>query len=387
MKFLLQSFPIKGRTLALLVVLVPMLALFVYVGMRSGPLAPVSITVVQVQSKVLTPALFGIGTVQARYTHSIGPTYAGRLASLSVDVGDRIHRGQLLGEMEPVDLDFRLAAQDAAIERARASVSEAQSRLEFAQTQAERYEQLFAVKSTSQEVLATKRHELRLARASLDVATRELERVQTERQGLQAQRDNLRLVSPVDGLVVKRDLEPGTTVVAGQTVIEVIDPDSLWVNTRFDQINATGLAQGQAANVVLRSRAGEVLPGEVTRVEPLADAVTEEMLAKVAFKRTPTPLPPIGELAEVTVELDGLPSSPVIPNAAIRRDGAQPIVWKVVSGELQRTPVTLGVHDLDGNVQVLRGLQAGDEVVVYSDSDVNAERPIKIVGQIAGASK
>ncbi|AWB35884.1 efflux RND transporter periplasmic adaptor subunit [Orrella marina] len=379
--------PIKGRTLALVAVLLPLLAVFVYVGLRSGPLAPVAVTVVQVQTREITPALFGIGTVQARYTHAIGPTSAGRLDSLRVDVGDRVRQGELLGEMDPIDLDFRLTAQDAAIERARAGVREAQSRLEFAQTQAERYEQLFAVKSTSQEMLATRRQELRLMRASLDVATRELDRVQAEREGLQAQRDNLRLRSPIDGLVVKRDIEPGTTVVAGQAVFEVIDPDSLWINTRFDQINATGIAKGQPADIALRSRAGQILSGEVVRIEPLADSVTEEMLAKVTFMRTPQQLPPIGELAEVTVTLDGLKPAPAIPNAAIRRDGARPIVWRIVDGELQSATVTLGVRDLDGNVQVLTGLEPGDDVVVYSESELRAGRAIRIVTDIAGVSK
>jgi len=384
MKSLLQFLPIKGRTLALLLVLLPLIAIFIYVGMSSGPLAPVSVTVAQVHSRALTPALFGIGTVQARYGHAIGPTYAGRIASLLVDVGDTVNAGQILGEMDNIDLDDRLDAQTAVIERAAASLTEAKARLEFAQTQAKRYEDLFAVKSTSQEVLATKQQELRLIETALYGASQELARAKAERQGMQAQRDSLRLISPIDGLVIKRDAEPGTTVVAGQTIIEIIDPKSLWVNTRFDQINATGLAQGQRATIVLRSRRGQVLAGQVTRVEPIADAVTEEALAKVSFTNSPEPLPPIGELAEVTVELSGLPTTLVIPNAAIRRDGNQPIVWKVVNGNLQSTAITLGISDLDGRVQVLDGLARDDEIVVYSDRDLDAHSPIKIVIDIVG---
>ena len=387
MKSLLQSLPIKGRTLALLSVLVPLIVVFVYVGLRSGPLAPVTVTVASVQSKSLEPSLFGIGTVQARFRHAIGPTYVGRLETITVDVGDSVKAGQLLGEMDAIDLDDRLAAQDAAIARASASLAETQARLEFAQTQAKRYEDLFAARSTSQEVLATKQQELRLTQAVLDIATRELARVTAERAGLQAQRDNLKLTAPIDGLVVKRDVEPGTTVVAGQTVIEIMDPDSLWINTRFDQINATGLTQGQPAEIVLRSRRGQPLEGIVTRVEPLADAVTEEMLAKVSFTQTPQQLPPIGELAEVTIKLSGQPQTIAIPNAALRRNGSQPIVWKVVAGNLQSTPVTLGVSDLDGNVQVLDGLAEGDEIVVYSDAELKADSPIRVVADIAGAQQ
>jgi HlyD family secretion protein len=61
--------------------------------------------------------------------------------------------------------------------------------------------------------------------------------------------------------------------------------------------------------VALRSRRGETLDGQVLRTELRADAVTEELLAKVAFDAVPRPLPPIGERAEVTVRLPALPQA------------------------------------------------------------------------------
>lgn len=387
MKSLVQSMSLKGRTLVLLAVLLPLLAAFIYVGLRSGPLAPVPVMVMRVQSKALTPAVFGIGTVEARYRHIVGPTQAGRLASLTVDVGDNVAVGQILGEMDPVDLDDRILAQEAAVERGRASVAEAQARLEFAQTQARRYERLFEVKSTSQEIHATKRQELRLAELGLNVVARELDRALADRDALRSQRRSLLLISPVEGRVVRRDVEPGTTVVAGQAVVEIIDPARLWINTRFDQVSATGLAPGQSAQVQLRSRRYDTIAGEVTRLETLADAVTEEMLAKISFLDPPVPSPAIGELAEVTIELAGLPETVVIPNAAIRRDAGQTIVWRVRGGSLERVPVKLGIGDLSGNVQVLEGLDEGDEVVVYSASDLNADTPFRLVTELVEAEK
>lgn len=386
MTSIVSRFSLKRRTVALATVLMILLGTFIYVGLRSGPLAPVAVTVSLVQERAITPAVFGIGTVQARYTHAIGPIAAGRLASLKVDVGDLVQRGQVLGEMEPVDLDHRIAAQDATIERVRATVSETRARLAFAHTQAERYQQLFAVKSTSQEIFASKQQELRLAQAGLDVATQELTRAQAEREGLQAQRENLRLKSPVDGLVVKRDVEPGSTVVAGQTVVEVIDPHSLWIHARFDQIRATGLERGQSAEIALRSRTDQILSGEVLRVEPLADSVTEELLAKVSFLNNPTSRPPVGELAEITVRLPALPRTPSIPVAAIRRDGANAIVWRVVGNSIESVSVTLGAGDLDGNVQVTSGLNPGDQVVTYSESALTPERSIRVVASLPGAT-
>ena len=211
--------------------------------------------------------------------------------------------------MDPVDLDERILAQTASFRHAEAMLLEAAARQAYAGSQARRYEQLFATHAVSEEALAAKRQELQVADAALTAAQADLARARSERAAMGAQRSNLRLVAPVDGVVVLRNADPGTTVVAGQAVVEVIDPASLWINVRFDQSSASGLAAGLAARIVLRSRADQSLAGHVLRLEPKADAVTEEILAKVGFDVLPELLPPVGELVEVTVDLPALPTA------------------------------------------------------------------------------
>lgn len=375
---------IQGRTLALLAVLIPLLALFIYVGLRSGPLAPVAVTVATVEVRSIALALFGIGTVEARATYKIGPIFAGRIKRLEVDVGDRVKAGQVLGEMDPVDLDDRVRSLEFAFRRAEAALREADARHAHAQAQARRYEQLFSGRSVSEEMLATKRQELQIADAALTATREDLARTRADREGLLAQRSSLRLLAPVEGVVVARNADPGTTVVAGQAVVEIIDPKNLWINTRFDQISASGLAGELPARIVLRSRSDQTLPGRVLRVEPKADAVTEETLAKVVFDAIPQPAPPVGELAEVTVALPALPAVPVIANAAVRREGDQVGVWKIVGGALHFSPLTLGAADLNGFVQVREGLQVGDQVVLYSEKPLTAKSRIHVVDAIPG---
>ena len=375
---------LQRRTLALVVVLVTLLALFVYVATRSGPLAPVTVTVATVESRTLAPSLFGIGTVEARYTYKIGPTVAGRVKRVGVHVGDLVKAGQILGEMDPVDLDDRVRSQESGLKRAEAALREAAARQSYAETQARRYEELLAVRSTSEEIVATKRQERQIADAALSVAREDLARSRSDRDALAAQRSNLRLISPVDGVVVLRDAEPGTTIVAGQVVVEVIDPKSIWINVRFDQISASGLAADLPVRITLRSRKDQQLKGRVVRVEPKADAVTEEMLAKVVFDTLPKSLPAIGELAEVTVDLPGLPAAPVISNAAVRREGDKVGVWQLVGDDLRFTPVRLGTSDLDGHVQVLHGLKEGDEIVTHSEKALTSQSRVKIVERLAG---
>ena len=393
-----KYFSIYGKSIALASVVLLLVVLLAYVALGAGPLAQIEVTVEQVASKALQPALFGIGTVEARFTHKIGPTVAGRIKRVDVQVGDSVKAGDLLGEMDPVDLDDKLAGQEAAVKRAQASVlaveaqvQEVAARKAFAQVQSQRYALLLVSRSVSEEGASIKRQELEIANASfaavqanLDASRQELIRARADREGLLRQRMNLRLISPIDGTVSRRDADAGTTVVAGQSVVEVIEPQSVWVNVRFDQQRAQGLTVPLPAKIVLRSRTGEPLEGRLVRVEPHADAVTEEVLAKVEITLRPGVMPPIGELAEVSVALPAQAVSPVVSNASLQRVDGRLGVWVIENDQLNFVPVKTGVSDLEGHVQILQGLLGGERVVVYSYKALKASSRIKVVGSIAG---
>jgi len=113
------------KLIALVLLTVVMLAGIAFVLRRAGPFAPVRVTVVTASEGVLSSALFGIGTVEARRSFLIGPTSAGRVLRVLVDVGDSVKAGQLLAEMDPVDIDSRLAALDASVARAASVIAAA----------------------------------------------------------------------------------------------------------------------------------------------------------------------------------------------------------------------------------------------------------------------
>jgi HlyD family secretion protein len=369
-----------------------LLVAFAMVVARSGPLAPVRVTVAEVAQGEVEPELFGIGTVEARRSYLIGPTSAGRVLSVLVDVGDRVRTGQLLAEMDPVDLQQRSAALQASVQRAASGMASAEAQLHDAQARhalaaanAKRYIELGDKNFISASVVEAKLQEqasaaaaLKAAEANLAAARQDTTRLKAEREGIARQQQNLRLVAPADGIVVSRDAEAGTTVVAGQAVLKLADPGSLWVRTRFDQGRSTGLAEGLPAEIVLRSNPVQALAGKVARVEPLSDSVTEERIAQIAFDALP-PGQSIGELAEVTLKRGKTPTALVLPNASIRRQGGVAGVWKLEDGAPKFAPVRLGEAGLDGRVQVLDGLKAGDRVVVYSEKELAAGSNIRIV--------
>ena len=82
-----------------------------------------------------------------------------------------------------------------------------------------------------------------------------------------------------------------------------------------------------------------------------------------------------------------LPAAPLIPNAAVQREGDKVGVWQIVDGDLHFSPVKLGTSDLNGYVQVREGLKNGDQVVTYSEKALTARSRIHVVEHIPGVSR
>lgn len=404
----MKNKPLVLRRLALGTLALALIGALAFVALRTGPLAPTRVTVTTVQEGRLRPALFGIGTVEARRSWMVGPTTAARVLSVKVDVGDAVKAGQMLAEMDPIDLDQRLTALGAGLARAastqaaaQAQVNDAIARRELATINARRNQDLAAQNFISAGALESRMQEkasadaaLQAAQANLSGTAQDIARQQAERAALQQQRSNMRLLAPADGVVTSRDAEAGTTVVAGQPVLRLIDPDSLWVKLRVDQARSNGLAPGLGASIVLRSRPHTPIAGQVARVELLADAVTEERIAQVVFNPPTASGSPeaasgttlvasVGEMAEVTLQLPETTTTLLLPNASIQRQQGQTGVWRLDDGKPVFAPVRLGTSSLSGQVQVLDGLKAGDTVVVFSQKAVTAGARVQVVPALA----
>lgn len=376
------------RSRTKVVVLVASLGLFVaafaWLLTTKGPLAPVGVQLGTVVRGDLHPTIFGIGTVDARLAYAVGPVAPGRLLRVLVDQGDTVTAGQLLAEMDPIDLDRRVEAAQSAVARARAGlravnaqVSEANSRARLARTNRDRDLNLMKRNVISQQALDNSKSEaeraeaaLAGARANVAVTQKDIERIEADAEAIALLRESLKLVSPADGVVVSRDAEPGTTVVGGQAVLRIVVPESLWVRARVDQSRAQGLKVGQASTITLRSAPNVAHPGHVARVEIQSDSVTEERVVAVAFEPLPAPLY-LGELAEVTIQVPGESGVLIAPSAAITRADGHIGVWQVVEGRAHFTPVEIGDQGQAGVTRIRSGLAEGSSIIVYSSAQLH----------------
>lgn len=368
-----------------------------WVSTKTGPLAPIQVSVGQVDEGSVSPHRFGIGTVEAERSWVLGHTATARLRSLAVDVGNRVQAGQVLAEMDLVDFDERLRALDASVARAAsqqqaaaALAQDATARLALARANHQRNLDLARQQFISTGALESREQELQSAQAALVVAEANLragvqdaQRLAAERAGLKEQRERLRLRAPADAVVVARDAEAGATVVAGQAVFKLVDPTSLRLRVRIDQGQSAGLALGTPAQVVLRSQPHQTHPGRVARLEWLADSVTEERLILVAFESVPEGVS-IGEMAEVTLLLPATSPGLRVPSASLQGWQGRSGVWRLDHGQVRFVPVQVLARGSDGQVLVQAAdkaepLATGDSVVVHSQRALAPDARIRTV--------
>lgn len=384
-----------GRRAALIAAGIAGAFLLAWLVTSQGPFAPVKVTLAKVEQGPLVASTFGIGTVEARRSYALGPTLASRVARVLVDQGDVVKAGQLLAELDPVDLEDRVASGWLAAERAASTIraaaaqlAEAQSRAQLAIVAARRSADLRTQGFVSQEAADAKGHEANAAKAAADAAAAQLaaarrdhERVLADVAGVGKLRAQARLISTVDGVVSARLVEPGTTIAAAQAVVQVIDPASLWIKARIGQGQAGGVRVGQSAEIVLRSDPKRAYRGQVERVDWVSDAVTEERIINVGFAAQPEALS-VGELVEVTIRTTDLPNVRSVPAAAVKRLERQDGVWQVIDGRIGFRPVKVGITTLDGRSQILDGLETGNEIVVHSEQVLQPDTKVKVVPAI-----
>ena len=102
---------------------------FAWVFTTQGPLSAVKVTVTRASTGDLPNAVFGVGSVEARRNYSIAPLTVSRIARVQVDQGDTVKAGQLLVELDPVDLDARATSSQQAAERAADNIRVAEAQL------------------------------------------------------------------------------------------------------------------------------------------------------------------------------------------------------------------------------------------------------------------
>lgn len=351
------------------------LAVIVAVVIYRVKFAAMPVEAFEVKPGIVADEVMGTGTLEARVKTTISPRIQERLAEVLVDQGDAVSADQLLARLDEGELKRQVGVAEAAlaaarstaervrVDEARAAAVEQQARQEH-----KRISDLVATRVSSPAEMDKAVEQLHIAEAELKrarAATAEAgQQVVTTERNLDYHRERLTFAeirSPYDGLITKRDRDPGGVVVPGSSILQLIATNELWISAWVDETASAALADGQKARVMFRSETGKSYPGELARLGRETDPETREFLVDVRVSELP-PNWTIGQRAEVFIETARKADALAVPLTCLQWHSGKPGVFVAERGKASWRDVTLGLR---GNVvvEVTQGLSPGDKVV------------------------
>lgn len=336
---------------------------------------PTAVVSRRVEEGEIVAEVMGTGTLDAHVKATISTKIPGRLGKIFVDEGDRVSAGREVARLDDRDLrheveieEANVTAHQANVERLVADTAYAKSVLGLARNNHQRAQKLAVAKAVSQEEMDraveafdTARAGLERAEAALVEGRKQLIAVEKTLDFRQARLDETVILAPFDGLIVRRDRDPGDVVVPGSSILALVSQAEIRVGAWVDESNMAKLETGQPARIVFRSDPDRAYLGKVVRLGRETDRETREFRVDVC----PDELPDhwtIGQRAEVFIETARKTNVPLVPAGFIVwRDGSAG-VFAAVDGRSAWRELKLGLRGRDA-VEVVDGL-AADAVVV-----------------------
>ena len=258
----------------------------------------------------------GIGTLEAKEIITISPKNTSTIGAVYADEGDRVAKGARLAQMELSELAGAQLQNSAIVEKSRsqmaaqkAAIEDMKAKKTLADATLARYKNLTKGGFVTQAEFDTAQTSAQSANAALLSAQEALKQSQHEIQRAVGSLDSVNatirdysLRSPIDGIILSRDAEAGSTIGAGTPVFKIANPKSVWVRAYIDERQSAGLQAGQSAIVTLRSTGEKKYSGIVRRIGVVSDRITEERVVYVTLDTLPQPLY-LGEQAEVQINL------------------------------------------------------------------------------------
>lgn len=334
------------------------------------------------------------GTVNAVTTVSVGTQVSGTIQKLFLDFNSPVRKGELLAQIDP-------AAFQAQVEQARANLLSAQANLEKAtvavvdaQRTHQRSKELFAQNFIARSDLDTAETNWHSAQAQQKAAQAQVAQAQAALKIAETNLQYTRIVSPVNGIVISRNVDVGQTVAASfqtPTLFSIAqDLTKMQVNTSVDEADIGRVKTGQDVTFTVDAYPDDIFHGKVSEVRnaptTVSNVVTYDVIIKV--DNPDLKLKP-GMTANVTITIETRPNVLRVPNAALRfkpeevKAGVKkgkafgppekkgPRVWILEKNTPKPVFISTGITDGNYTEVVAGALTDGQEVIT---DNLNAKK-------------
>ncbi|HWB28968.1 MAG TPA: efflux RND transporter periplasmic adaptor subunit [Vicinamibacterales bacterium] len=286
--------------------IVVVLAAIAYANFAFHRTTTTSVTAEKIARHDLEAIVSASGKIQAKRTVNISAETVGKVVNLDVDEGDIVKIGQPLLQIDPRILQNTVESREASLATARAQLSQTRAQVDSTRVALQqskdsfaRQEGLFKQGLLSRDEYDRGRNDVQMREADLASGTQSIaaqeQRIKQEEAGLESARYDLnkvRIVSPINGIVTKRNIEEGETVVtgtmnnAGTVLLTIADLSIIEAEIEVDETDIPYTKVGQIAKVTIDAMPGKTFTGKVTEVgnSPITSTTTSTASRATNFK-------------------------------------------------------------------------------------------------------
>lgn len=258
---------------------------------------------------------------------------SGQVMEIFFNEGDKVNKGQMLVKLD----DRQWQAQRQSLE----------AKLNTAEKDVERKEQLTEIQGVSQSDLDN---------AKLEVAT-----IKADKEELDVMIDYASIRAPFSGTIGLRNVSPGSYLSAGTPVARLVKSDPLKLEFSIPEGYANKVKPGQVVQFTISDK-DSTYHAKVYATEPVINEDTRALKVRARVPNKDGSLI-AGAFADIMLSLDSIPDALLVPTEALIPELNSQIVYKIEKGRIAKQPVKQGIR-LPNLIQVERGLQAGDTVMV-----------------------
>ena len=346
--------------------------------------APPRAAVVEVRRTPLSNTLSIAGEFLPYQEVELHAKVAGYIRKINVDIGDRVHTGQVLAVLEVPELVAELQGASAQVRHSQQEISRAQNEVTRAEADhaalhaaAARLRQasearpgLIAEQELDDATAKDRSAEAQVdgAKSGLAASRQELEISQADQQHYTALSDYSRITAPFDGVVTWRYADTGSLIQAGTSnisslpVVKLSQVNVLRLRIPVPESLAASVHDGELADIRVKAT-DERFSGKIIRSTDSLDSSTRTMQVEVDVPNRDYQLTP-GMYADVSLRIQNDPNALTIPLQAINRGADKATVLLVNSqNRVEEREIHTGIEG-SNRIQILSGLKEGDRVIV-----------------------
>lgn len=297
-----------------------------------------------------------------------------------VDIGDQVKQGQPLARLDDSLTRRQIEEARAAVAAAKASISQARSQLQTTEKDYVRYKNLYQEQVISRQQLDQIEGQYEVDKAKLDQSQRQLEQAEAQLRQLQVMMSYHDIVSPVNGVIAERNIDPGDTVGAGTSCFVVSRQETVKIKGTITESDYPKVRLGQLAHVTIDAFPGVSFEGSVSRLSPTLDASTRTANLEVWIPSKGILKPGMFARVEVVVgKHDGI----ALPKEAVKQLAGTGEWYCFIVGPDKKAKQIFVKRGIEtGNlVEIIEGVSAEDRVISPVVRALGEGVPVEVVTQ------